>query len=91
MAIVLNSYFGQGFSKMNLWIKGLLTTVIAIVAGLIFAWCYYAWAPTLLGVCSGVSHPSENPSAFLVLIIVLLNIHDYFMDGWPGFLLKDKE
>lgn len=90
-AIVLKTYFGQGFSKMRLWIKGLLTTGIAIVAGLIFAWCYYAWAPTLLGVCSGVSHPSENPSAFLVLIIVLLNIHDYFMDGWPGFLLKDKE
>ncbi len=86
-AIILNTYFGQGFSKMGLWVKGLITTSIAIAAGLIFAWCYYAWAPSLLGVCSGVSHPSENPSAFLVLIIVLLNIQDYFMDRWPGYQL----
>ena len=89
-AIVLKTYFGQGFSRMNLWLKGFLTTGIAIIAGLIFAWCYYAWAPTLLGVCSGVSHPSENPSAFLVMLIVLLNIHDYFMDGWPGYLVKNQ-
>ena len=88
-AIILKTYFGQGFSKMNLWLKGILTTGIAIIAGLIFAWCYYAWAPTLLGVCPGVSHPSENPSAFLVMLIVLLNIHDYFMDGWPGYLVKN--
>ncbi len=89
-AIILKTYFGQGFSKMKLWQKGILTTCIAIIAGLIFAWCYYAWAPTLLGICSGVSHPSENPSAFLVLLIVLLNIQDYFMDGWPGYLVKDQ-
>lgn len=89
-AIILNTYFGQGFAKMGLWAKGLLTTGISIVAGLIFAWCYYAWAPSLLGVCCGVSHPSENPSAFLVLIIVLLNIQDYFMDRWPGYRLKDQ-
>jgi len=87
-AIILKTCFGQGFSKMKLWFKGIVTTCIAIIAGLVFAWCYYAWAPTLLGVCSGVSHPSENPSAFLVLLIVLLNIQDYFMDGWPGYLVK---
>jgi AAT family amino acid transporter len=88
-AIILKTYFGQAFAKMSLWLKGFLTTGIAIIAGLIFAWCYYAWAPALLGVCSGVSHPSENPSAFLVMLIVLLNIHDYFMDGWPGYLVKN--
>jgi len=84
-AIIINTCFGPGFSKMNIWLKGILTTIIAIVAGLGFAWCYYAFAPTLLGVCEGVSHPSENPSAFLVMIIVLLNIQDYFMDRWPGY------
>lgn len=84
-AIIINTCFGPGFSKMGFWLKGILTTVIAIAAGLAFAWCYYAWAPTLLGVCAGVSHPSENPSAFLVMLIVLLNIQDYFMDRWPGY------
>ena len=87
-AIIINTYFGAAFSRMKLWIRGIVTTIIAILAGLVFAWCYYAWAPLLLGVCSGISHPSENPSAFLVLIIVLLNIHDYFMDRWPGYLVE---
>ena len=89
-AIIINTYFGPGFSKMGFWLKGIATTVIAIGAGLAFAWCYYAWAPTLLGVCAGVSHPSENPSAFLVLLIVLLNIQDYFMDRWPGYRAGGK-
>ncbi|BBO77090.1 hypothetical protein DSCW_45070 [Desulfosarcina widdelii] len=83
--IILNLYFGSAFSSMKLWLKGIVTTGIAIIAGLVFAWCYYRWAPVVLGVCSGVSHPSENPSAFLVMIIVLLNIQDYFMDRWPGY------
>jgi AAT family amino acid transporter len=90
-AIIINTYFGQVFKNMGLWLKGTITTIIAIVAGLIFAACYYAWAPVLLGVCSGVSHPSENPSAFLVLIIVMINIHDYFMDRWPGYRVENKE
>ncbi len=89
-AIILKTYFDPLFSKMTLWLKGIVTTVIAVVAGLVFAAGYYAWAPALLGVCAGVSHPSENPSAFLVLIIVLLNIHDYFFDRWPGYRPENK-
>jgi AAT family amino acid transporter len=84
-AIIIENYFGRLFAKMGTTRKGILTTALAILAGLVFAWCYYAWAPALLGVCPGVSHPSENPSAFLVMVIVLLNIQDYFMDGWPGY------
>lgn len=90
-AIIINTCFGQGLTRMNFWVKGVLTTVIAVLAGLAFAWCYYAWAPALLGVCEGVSHPSENPSAFLVLIIVLLNIQDCFMDRWPGYRTSTGE
>lgn len=89
-AIILNLYFGSAFSSMKLWLKGIVTTGIAIIAGLCFAWCYYQWAPVVLGVCSGVSHPSENPSAFLVMVIVLLNIQDYFMDRWPGYRTDRK-
>lgn len=83
-AIIINTYFSQGFSNLNLWLRGSCSTMISIITGLLFAWCYYAWAPILLGVSSGVSHPSENPSAFLVLVIVLINIHDLYMDRWPG-------
>ena len=84
-AIIIKTYFGAAFAKMKLWLKGIITSGLAIVSGLAFAWAYYAWAPLLLGVSPGVSHPSENPSAFLVLIIVLINIHDSYMDKWPGY------
>ena len=89
-AIIINMYFGQAFEGMKLIARGCLTTVIAVIAGLVFAWSYYLLAPALLGVCPGVSHPSENPSAFLVLLIVLLNIHDLFMDRWPGYGIQNK-
>jgi len=89
-AIVLNTYFGPVFSKMNGWIRWCSTTVLSVMFGLVFAWCYYQWAPALLGVTPGVSHPSENPSAFLVLIIVLINIHDLYMDRWPGNISAHK-
>ncbi|MEE4264791.1 MAG: hypothetical protein V2I56_19055 [Desulfobacteraceae bacterium] len=90
-AIVLGTYFGEAFAGMAPWLRGLTMSVLSIILGLLFAWAYYAWAPALLGVCEGVSHPSENPSAFLVLLIVLLNIHDGFMDKWPGYRLQVPE
>jgi len=87
-AIILNFFFSQAFSKMGLILRGIIKSVIALVAGLLFAWAYYAWAPVLLGVCAGVSHPSENAAAFLLLVVNLLIIQDNFMDGWPGYRLK---
>ncbi len=87
-AIILNFFFGQAFSKMGLILRGTIKTVIALVVGLLFAWAFYVWGPVLLGICEGVSHPSENASAFLLLVINLLMIQDNFMDGWPGYRLK---
>ena len=57
---------------------------------LAFAWAYYMWGPAVLGVCEGVSHPSENASAFLLLVINLLLVQNNFMDNWPGYKLSDK-
>jgi len=87
-AIILNFFFSQAFSRMKLIARGIIKTIIALVAGLLFGLAFYAWGPVLLGVCEGVSHPSENASAFLILIIGLLMIQDNFMDGWPGYRLK---
>ena len=87
-AIIVNLYFGQAFSNMKLIVRGIIKSVIALVVGLLFGLAFYAWGPVLLGVCEGVSHPSENASAFLILIISLIMIQDSFMDGWPGYKLK---
>jgi amino acid transporter, AAT family len=87
IALIQNTYFGLFFEGMNRLLRGLVKTIIAIVGGLLFAWAYYSWGPVLLGVCEGVSHPSENAAAFLILVINLIMIQDYFMDRWPGYRL----
>ncbi|OPY83890.1 MAG: hypothetical protein A4E71_02867 [Smithella sp. PtaU1.Bin162] len=88
IAIIQNSFFGQAYAKLSGLLRGIIKTIVAVVVGLLFAWAYYSWGPTLLGVVAGVSHPSENASAFLIMIINLIMIQDYFMDGWPGYKLK---
>jgi len=88
IAIIQNSFFGQVYAKLSGILRGIIKTIVAVVVGMLFAWAYYSWGPTLLGVVAGVSHPSENASAFLIMIINLIMIQDYFMDGWPGYKLK---
>lgn len=88
IAIIQHLFFGPAYDKLHAVVRGIIKTVVAIVIGLLFAWAYYNWGPVLLGVTEGVSHPSENASAFLILIINILMIQDLFMDRWPGFRLK---
>ena len=88
IAIIQNTFFGPAYEKMNRLVGSIIKTVVAIILGLCFAWAYYNWGPTLLGVTEGVSHPSENASAFLILIINIVMIQDLFMDRWPGYQLK---
>jgi AAT family amino acid transporter len=85
VAILQNTLFGQAYARLSGVVRGILKTVVAVVVGLLFAWAYYSWGPQLLGVSSGVSHPSENAAAFLIMIINLLLIQDFFMDRWPGY------
>jgi len=88
IAIIQNAFFGQAYVTLPAILRGILKTIVAIAGGLLFAWAYYAWGPTLFGVVKGVSHPSENAAALLIMIINLLLIQDFFMDGWPGYRLK---
>jgi hypothetical protein len=88
IALIQNVFFGQAYEKMNAVVRSIIKTIVAVVVGLLFAWAYYAWGPALLGVCEGVSHPSENAAAFLIMVINLIMIQDYFMDRWPGYRLK---
>ncbi|MBU2647897.1 hypothetical protein KKI24_24535 [bacterium] len=88
IALIQNTFFGKLFEGMSGIVRGVIKTIVALVVGLLFASAYYAWGPDLLGVCSGVSHPSENAAAFLIMVINLIMIQDYFMDCWPGYRLK---
>lgn len=88
VALIQNLFFGGFYEKMHGVLRSLIKTVVAIVLGLGFAWGYYSWGPLVLGVTEGVSHPSENASAFLIMTINMLMIQDLFMDRWPGYRLK---
>ncbi|HDP26032.1 MAG TPA: hypothetical protein ENN34_11390 [Deltaproteobacteria bacterium] len=88
IAIIQNTFFGQAYTRFPGILRGIIKTVVAIVVGMLFAWAYYRFGPALLGVTQGVSHPSENAAAFLIMVINLLLIQDFFMDGWPGYKLK---
>jgi hypothetical protein len=88
IALIQNVFFGQAYERMNAVVRSIIKTIVAVVVGLLFAWAYYAWGPALLGVCEGVSHPSENAAAFLIMVVNLIMIQDYFMDRWPGYRLK---
>jgi len=87
-AIMLNYLFSKAFERMGPVARGSLLSLISVGIGLLFAWAYYQAAPLLLGVNRGVSHPSENPTVFLLLVINLLVIQYNFFDGWPGYRLK---
>jgi AAT family amino acid transporter len=87
-AIMLNYLFSEVFVRLGTVLKGTLMSLISTLVGLGFAWFYYTFAPALLGVNSGVSHPSENPTVFLLLVINLLLIQHGFFEGWPGYRLK---
>ncbi len=88
VALIQNLFFGGFYEKMHRVLRSIIKTVVAIVLGLCFAWGYYSWGPLVLGVTEGVSHPSENASAFLIMTINILMIQDLFMDRWPGYRLK---
>lgn len=87
-AIMLNYHYLPVFGSLGLLLRGTIASILAVISGLLLSWAYYAWAPTLLGVTPGVSHPSENPTVFLLLIINLLVAQHNLFDGWPGFRLK---
>jgi len=88
VALIQNSFFGQLFCRLKGPVRGIIKTVIALTLGMLFAWAYYTWGPMVLGVCEGISHPSENAAAFLIMVINVIMVQDSFMDGWPGYRLK---
>jgi AAT family amino acid transporter len=50
----------------------------------VFNWIYYSVSPPLLGTQPGYSHPQQFPMAPVILWIVIMMYHNWFMDGWPG-------
>lgn len=87
-ALVLYFYFDNWPKKYSTEVNLAIRTVIVVVGSFAFNYIYYQISPPLLGTQPGYSHPQQFPMAPVILWIVVMLYHNWFMDGWPGKRIK---
>ncbi len=87
-ALVLYFYFDNWPKKFSTEVNLAIRTIIVVVGTFVFNYIYYQISPPLLGTQPGYSHPQQFPMAPVILWIVIMLYHNWFMDGWPGKRIK---
>ena len=87
-ALVLYFYFDNWPKKYSTEVNLAIRTIIVVVGTFVFNYIYYQISPPLLGTQPGYSHPQQFPMAPVILWIVVMLYHNWFMDGWPGKRIK---
>ena len=87
-ALVLYFYFDNWPKKFSTEVNLAIRTIIVVVGTFAFNFFYYQISPPLLGTQPGYSHPQQFPMAPVILWIVIMLYHNWFMDGWPGKRIK---
>ena len=87
-ALVLYFYFDNWPKKFSTEVNLAIRTIIVVVGTFAFNFIYYQISPPLLGTQPGYSHPQQFPMAPVILWIVIMLYHNWFMDGWPGKRIK---
>ena len=87
-ALVLYFYFDNWPKKFSTEVNLAIRTIIVVVGTFAFNYIYYQISPPLLGTQPGYSHPQQFPMAPVILWIVIMLYHNWFMDGWPGKRIK---
>ena len=88
VSLALYFYFDNWPRKFSTEVNLLVRTTIVIVSSFGIHYVYYAVSPALLGTQAGYSHPQQFPMAPVILFIVVMLYHNWFMDGWPGKKIK---
>lgn len=91
VALVLYFYFDNWPRKFSIEVNLLIRTVIVVVLTFVVHYGYYAVSPGLLGTQAGYSHPQQFPMAPVILFIIVMLYHNWFMDGWPGKRITKKQ
>lgn len=87
-ALVLYFYFDNWPKKFSTEVNLAVRTLIVVSGTFLFNFVYYKISPPLLGTQAGYSHPQQFPMAPVILWIVIMLYHNWFMDGWPGKKIK---
>ena len=87
-ALVLYFYCDNWPKKFSTEVNLAIRTIIVVVGTFAFNYIYYQISPPLLGTQPGYSHPQQFPMAPVILWIVIMLYHNWFMDGWPGKRIK---
>jgi AAT family amino acid transporter len=91
IALTLYFYFDNWPRKFSTEVNILIRLLIILVSSVAFHYVYYAGSPALLGTQAGYSHPQQFPMAPVILWIVVMLYHNWFMDGWPGKSIQQTE
>ena len=91
VALCLYFYFDNWPKKYSTEVNLLIRTVVIVLLSFMFHWGYYAVSPELLGTQAGYSHPQQFPMAPVILWIVVMLYHNWFMDGWPGKRISSSD
>lgn len=83
-ALIWSVYFKNWPEKFSAEINILVRFVVVGVVGVAFYNLYYRFNWMVLGTQPGYAHPSQFPLAPLTLLILLLLVHDWYFDKWPG-------
>jgi AAT family amino acid transporter len=91
IALTLYFYFDNWPKKFSTEVNILVRLLVIFLVSVGFHYIYYAASPALLGTQAGYSHPQQFPMAPVILWIVVMLYHNWFMDGWPGKSIQPVE
>jgi AAT family amino acid transporter len=82
-AAILHFYFDNWPIMLNLPLRAIVRTFIAIIGGLVIAKLYYVIGPKLLGTVPGLGQENDTSLAWTVMFLMLMISHALFFDGFP--------
>lgn len=80
---VLHHYFDNWPTRLNVPLRAIIRTAIAMSGGLALMWLYYQLGPVFLGTVPGVAQEGDTSLAWTVLFLDLVIAHSVFFDGFP--------
>jgi AAT family amino acid transporter len=84
VAVMHSNYFDNWPRKFSVEVNILIRTVITVVGAVLFNYLYYKFNPVFLGTQAGYAHQAQFTMAPFMLLLVVMLMHNWFMDSWPG-------
>jgi hypothetical protein len=87
LKVYFNNFPGSG---LNIWLRSIIRTLIAVGGGMLIYWFYFSSAGcAVLGRVPGFAQPDDTPLVWTILFLCVILIQKEFFLGWP--LRRPKE